>query len=265
MLVAKSGAAKKARPWIQRSNGTLLTQLSVNLNKLALLRNIRSGVVDLRRAATICIEAGARGITLHPRPDQRHARYSDVYDMAALVAEHDGIEINIEGNPVPEFLSVVRQAHPTQCTLVPDAPDALTSDHGWDLETNAAQLMPIIAELKGEGIRVSLFLDPDLQQIHRAAELGVDRVELYTEPYARAANVGDAHDALIPYVKAAREASRCSLGLNAGHDLNLENLGPFCRAVPGVLEVSIGHALIGDALTMGLDAAVRSYVEVLGR
>lgn len=240
-----------------------MTQLSVNLNKLALLRNIRAGVVDLRRAAVICIDAGARGITLHPRPDQRHARYSDVYEMADLVAAHEGIELNIEGNPTPEFLSVVRQAQPTQCTLVPDAPDALTSDHGWDLETSASDLLPIIASLKDKGIRVSLFLDPDLRQIQLAAGLGADRVELYTEPYARAVSVGDAHDVLEPYVAAAREASRWSLGLNAGHDLNLENLGRFCRAVPGVLEVSIGHALIGDALAMGLDAAVRRYVAVL--
>ncbi|HEY6923205.1 MAG TPA: pyridoxine 5'-phosphate synthase [Steroidobacteraceae bacterium] len=240
-----------------------MTQLSVNLNKVALLRNIRSGVVDLRRAASVCIDAGARGITLHPRPDQRHARYSDVYDMAAFVAEREGVELNIEGNPIPDFLSVVCQARPAQCTLVPDAPDALTSDHGWDVETSAAYLQPIIAELKGRGIRVSLFLDPDLRQIQRAAGLGVDRIELYTEPYARAADSGDANDALMTYAAAAREASLGGLGVNAGHDLNLENLGPFCRAVPGVLEVSIGHALIGDALSMGLDAAVRSYVAVL--
>jgi len=235
----------------------------VNLNKVALLRNLRAGVVDLARAANICINAGAHGITLHPRPDQRHARYSDVYEMAALVAERGNIELNVEGNPLPEFLSVVRRVRPAQCTLVPDAPDALTSDHGWDLETCAEQLRPIIAELRGLAIRVSLFVDPDPRLIQLASELGADRIELYTEPYARAASEGNAHDSLVTYAAVAREAGRFALGTNAGHDLNLDNLGAFCSAVPGVLEVSIGHALITDALMVGLDAAVRSYVAVL--
>jgi len=240
-----------------------MTKLSVNLNKVALLRNARNiGIPSVTKAAQICISAGAHGITVHPRPDERHARPSDVYELAALLAATPNVELNVEGNPFPKFMEIVREVRPTQCTLVPDHPEAFTSDHGWNLSEDGKWLKPIIEELKASGIRVSLFMDSDGAQIQSAKETGADRIELCTEPYA-AAYGGDKAEAVFEqFASAARMAQEAGLGVNAGHDLNLENLSKFC-SIPNVLEVSIGHALISDALEMGLFNAVRAYLEAL--
>ena len=242
-----------------------MTKLSVNLNKIALLRNTRSiGIPSVLRAAEQCIAAGAQGITVHPRPDQRHIRTSDVYELAALLKRFPAIEFNIEGNPFPEFLEIVHNVQPTQCTLVPDSPDQPTSDHGWSLATDGVRLRPIVAELRSLGARVSLFMDADTAEWTLARDLGADRVELYTEPYA-AAFLGPDRDAVFQrFARAAAAAQSAGLGVNAGHDLNLHNLGKFVE-IPGILEVSIGHALVADALDMGLPAAVRAYLRVLGK
>lgn len=234
-----------------------MTSLSVNLNKIALMRNSRnSGIPSVTRAAMICVDAGADGITVHPRPDERHIRRSDVYDLKEMLS----VEFNIEGNPLePKFLDLVREVRPTQCTLVPDARDQLTSDHGWDLQTQSETLRGLIADLKSLGIRVSLFLDADPSQMALAKVVGADRIELYTGPYAEEFHSGDGAAALARYAAAARAALDAGLGVNAGHDLNLDNLGPFLEHVPGVLEVSIGHALIADALELGLAETVRRY------
>lgn len=239
-----------------------MTNLSVNLNKVALVRNTRNlEIPSVTKAAKICMEAGAHGITVHPRPDQRHIRPSDVYDLANILT----VEFNIEGNPFqPPFMDIVREVKPTQCTLVPDAPDTFTSDHGWDLAAHGHRLIPIIDELKKLGIRVSLFMDTDPTQIQRAKDLGGDRIELYTEPYAAAFTRGDVEAVFQEYVIAAQTAQNCGLGINAGHDLNLQNLGKFC-SIPNILEVSIGHALIADALEMGLSSAVKAYLQVLSQ
>ncbi len=238
-----------------------MTRLSVNLNKVALLRNARDiGIPSVIEAGQTCIEAGAHGLTVHPRPDERHTRPSDVYDLADLLAETPSVEYNIEGNPfLGHFMELVREVEPTQATLVPDDPGARTSDHGWAVEVHAERLRPIVEELNARGIRVSLFMDPDPDQIAHAARLGVDRIELYTEPYAKAHAHGAFDDVLAQYARAAASAPAMGLGVNAGHDLNLENLPAFC-AIPGILEVSIGHALIADALKMGLNAAVKAYL-----
>lgn len=237
-----------------------MTNLSINLNKVALLRNTRNlGIPSVTRAAKICIEAGAHGITVHPRPDQRHIRPADVYALAEMLT----VEFNIEGNPFqPRFMEMVRQLKPTQCTLVPDAPDTFTSDHGWDLAEDRQRLLPIIQELRNLGVRVSLFMEADPEQIHRAREIGAERIELYTEPYAAAFQRGDVEPVFQHYAIAAQTAQALGLGVNAGHDLNLQNLGKFC-SIPGILEVSIGHALIADALEMGLSMAVKAYLQVL--
>lgn len=237
-----------------------MTNLSVNLNKVALVRNTRNlEIPSVTKAAKICIEAGAHGITVHPRPDQRHIRPGDVYDLAKMLT----VEFNIEGNPFqPPFMDIVREVKPTQCTLVPDAPDTFTSDRGWDLATDASRLVPIVDELKKLGIRVSLFMDADSPDLQQAKDLGADRVELYTEPYAAAFEKGDVEAVFQKYVTAAQTAQNCGLGVNAGHDLNLENLGKFC-SIPNILEVSIGHALIADALEMGLSSAVKAYLQIL--
>jgi len=238
-----------------------MTKLSVNLNKVALLRNARTiGIPSVIRAAEICIEAGAHGITVHPRPDQRHIRIADVYQLVEMLT----VEFNIEGNPFyPQFLEIVRQVKPAQCTLVPDAAEAFTSDHGWNLAEHARRLSPIIRELQALGIRVSLFMDADdLTQIERASEIVADRIELYTEPYAMAFRNGEAETLLPIYALAAKKAQELGLGVNAGHDLNLQNLGKFCT-IPGLLEVSIGHALIAEALEMGLFKTVQEYLKVL--
>jgi len=243
-----------------------MTNLSVNVNKVALLRNSRNiGIPSVLEAARTCVEAGAAGITVHPRPDQRHIRPADVYELAEMLT----VEFNIEGNPFagpagtyPGFLPIVRKVKPTQCTLVPDVPGQLTSDHGWNLARDGERLVDILRELKGLGIRTSLFMDADARQMSLAAEIGADRVELYTEPYASAFARGDYQAELDRFSAAAAEAQKLSLGVNAGHDLNLDNLGTFC-AIPGILEVSIGHALICDALKVGLEATVKAYLRIL--
>jgi len=238
-----------------------MTRLSVNLNKVALLRNARTiGIPSVTRAAEICIAAGAHGITVHPRPDQRHIRFIDVYELAAMLT----VEFNIEGNPFyPHFLEIVRKVKPAQCTLVPDAAKAFTSDHGWNLAEHGRRLLPIIQELKALGIRASLFMDADdLGQIERASEIGADRIELYTEPYATAFRNGEAEKSFPFYARTAKLAQKLGLGVNAGHDLNLQNLGKFCT-IPGILEVSIGHALIAEALEMGLHKTVQEYLKIL--
>ncbi len=239
-----------------------MTNLSVNLNKVALVRNTRNlEIPSVTKAAKICMEAGAHGITVHPRPDQRHIRPSDVYDLAKILT----VEFNIEGNPFqPPFMDIVREVKPTQCTLVPDAPDTFTSDHGWDLVTDAHRLISVIDELKKLGIRVSLFMDADSTQFQQAKDLGADRIELYTEPYAAAFAQGDVEAVFRLYATAAQTAQNCGLGINAGHDLNLQNLRKFC-SIPNILEVSIGHALIADALEMGLSSAVKAYLQILSQ
>jgi len=238
-----------------------MTKLSVNLNKVALIRNTRPiGIPSVIDAARTCMRAGVDGITVHPRPDQRHTKPSDVYELAEILT----VEFNIEGNPFPHFMEMVHKVKPTQCTLVPDAPDAFTSDHGWDLSEHGERLRPIIQELKDLGIRTSLFMDPDLDQIQRAKEVGADRIELYTEPYARAFREGDVEPVFQQYARAAEKAQQIGLGVNAGHDLNRENLGKFC-SIPGILEVSIGHALIADALEMGLFKTVQEYLKILSQ
>jgi pyridoxine 5-phosphate synthase len=240
-----------------------MTRLSVNINKVATLRNTRAiGIPSVTRAAELCIAAGAHGITVHPRPDERHIRPGDVHDLATLLKKHPGVEYNIEGNPFPEFMELVRQVKPTQATLVPDSPDAVTSDQGWNVEQDRARLTSVIEELHAVGARVSLFMDADSDQWTLARSIGADRVELYTEPYAAAHARGDGAAAWKVFASAAKQAQAAGLGVNAGHDLNLQNLGEFVK-IPGILEVSIGHALIADALEMGLPAAVRAYLDVL--
>ncbi|MFA5239765.1 MAG: pyridoxine 5'-phosphate synthase [Phycisphaerae bacterium] len=239
-----------------------MTKLSVNLNKIALLRNQRDiGVPDVLRSAETVIKAGAHGITVHPRPDERHIRYADVYELAKMTT----VEFNIEGNPfLGRYMEVVSEVRPSQATLVPDTPEANTSDHGWDLKTDGKKLAPIIKNLKALGVRVSLFMDADAGGIAEAGEVGADRIELYTEPYASAFRDGEGLDEILQRcADSARVADKAGLGVNAGHDLNLDNLGKFIARVPGVLEVSIGHALIADSLEMGLYEAVKEYLKIL--
>lgn len=239
-----------------------MTLLSVNVNKVALLRNSRGAdLPSVTKAAQTAVENGAHGITVHPRPDARHIRYQDVHDLKAML----DVELNVEGNPTPEFMDLVCDVAPAQCTLVPDDPGQLTSDHGWDLERDGAGLLSVIKRLKEGGIRVSLFMDPVPGNIALASEAGADRVELYTESYAKAFAAGDADRVLDEYIAAAAAAEASGLGVNAGHDLNLKNLGPFIAAIPVWAEVSIGHALFCEALYDGLATTVRSYVEVLRR
>ena len=244
----------------------MTTTLSVNVNKVALVRNTRHlGIPSVVRAAQICLQAGAHGITVHPRPDGRHIRAGDVTDVAALLKDWPGREFNIEGNPTQNLLEHVRRARPAQCTFVPDSEDQFTSDHGWDLADAATReaLRPLIAQAKEQGARVSLFLDPDPALMPAAREVGADRVELYTEPYAAVWAGGDAAaraQSLACYAQAARAALDAGLAVNAGHDLNRDNLTAFLRAAPGVAEVSIGHALMADALELGYAATVRAYL-----
>ena len=239
-----------------------MTRLSVNLNKIALLRNSRNiGIPSVIQAAKLSIEAGAQGITVHPRPDQRHIRTLDVYELADFLGGYPKVEFNIEGNPFPEFMEIIKRVQPTQCTLVPDSPDAATSDHGWNLDEEKARLGPIIAQIRSLSIRVSLFMDAESNQWRNASELGADRVELYTQPYAEAFARNE-YDVFATFARAANNAQSAGLGVNAGHDLNLQNLAQFCR-IPGILEVSIGHALVADALEIGLANAVRAYLRVL--
>jgi pyridoxine 5-phosphate synthase len=246
-----------------------MTLLSVNVNKIAVLRNSRGGLapaVDI--AAHACVAAGAGGITVHPRPDQRHIRPDDVRALAALCAGR--VEFNIEGNGFappregyPGLLALVTETQPTQCTLVPDNDAQITSDHGFDLSADAARLKPVIAELKSCGVRVSLFVDADAPDIARAAELGADRVELYTGPYAEAFARGDHARELDACARAAERARGAGLGVNAGHDLNQANLGALKRAIPFLAEVSIGPALISEALYAGLAPTIQAYLTIL--
>ncbi|MEL7084705.1 MAG: pyridoxine 5'-phosphate synthase [Cyanobacteria bacterium J06597_1] len=241
------------------------TQLSVNINKVALLRNSRNfGIPSVTKAARMVLDAGAYGVTVHPRPDERHIRYADVYDIDAILkADYPTAEFNIEGNPfLGRFMEVVLDVKPTQATLVPDDPNAFTSDHGWDIQKDGDRLRPILKQLQDLGIRVSLFMDPDPDQIRLAGELGAERIELYTEPYATAHREGNVDDSWNTYAEAAKVAREVGLDLNAGHDLNLDNLAKFCK-IPGILEVSIGHALTADALEMGMPEAVRRYLAIL--
>ena len=241
-------------------------KLSVNLNKVALLRNQRDvGYPSVVDAARMVVAAGAHGITVHPRPDERHIRKSDVTELAALVAGLAGVEYNIEGHPSEGFIALIAAVRPTQVTLVPDAPDQRTSDHGWDLQQDADRLAGVIAALKRSGARISLFMDPDPAAIGGAAKVGAERIELYTGPYAEAFAGGQAAMALRRYAQAAQAAEDAGLGVNAGHDLNLDNLPPFCEALPQLAEVSIGHAITADALRLGFSAAVEAYLRAIRR
>jgi pyridoxine 5-phosphate synthase len=235
--------------------------LSVNVNKVALLRNTRHlGIPSVTRAAELCLQAGAQGITVHPRPDERHIRASDVHELAALLKAWPHAEFNIEGNPTHNLMELVRTLRPHQATFVPDSVEQFTSDHGWSLPQDGERLAPLIAECRALGVRVSLFMDPLPEAMPLAAALGADRVELYTEPYAAAHGQAGQAEQLARYAAAARAALAAGLGVNAGHDLNRNNLSDFLRAVPGVQEVSIGHALIADALELGYSATVGAYL-----
>ena len=233
-----------------------MTRLSVNINKIATIRNARGGnLPDVTKAALNIERFGAEGITVHPRPDERHIRYSDVREIRPLIRT----EFNIEGNPIPSFIDLVSEVVPDQVTLVPDAHDAITSNAGWDTLRHREFLTEVIARFKALGIRTSVFVDPVPEMVAGAKACGADRVELYTAAYAEEYAAGR-EKAIAPYLAAAEEARRVGLGLNAGHDLNLENLEYFIRTIPWTDEVSIGHALISDALYMGLEATVRAYL-----
>lgn len=241
-----------------------MTRLSVNVNKIALLRNSRtSGIPSVVRLAEIALEAGAHGITVHPRPDGRHIRPQDVRELAELVRARPSIEYNIEGNPFHQVIDLVREVRPHQCTLVPDDPAAFTSDHGWDLGKDARRLTPLISELHDLNVRVSLFMDPVAGDMAAARATGADRIELYTESYAKAHGTAQQDASLTAYIAAAQAALEVGLGINAGHDLDRDNLPAFIRAVPGVAEVSIGHALTSDALQFGMAEAVHRYLDAI--
>lgn len=234
-----------------------MTRLSVNINKIATVRNARGGnMPDVEKAAVDCENFGAEGITVHPRPDERHIRYSDVRLIKPLIHT----EFNIEGNPIPSFIELVEEVVPAQVTMVPDAADAITSNAGWDTIRNEAFLTEMCREFKARRIRTSIFVDPDPKMVEGAARCGADRVELYTAAYAEDYPSGR-EAAIAPYLKAAQAARECGLGLNAGHDLNLDNLSYFIRTIPWTDEVSIGHAIICDALYMGLEKTIRAYLE----
>jgi len=239
--------------------------LSVNVNKVALLRNTRHlGIPSVRRAATQCLEAGAQGITVHPRPDGRHIRAEDVTELAALLRQWPQAEFNIEGNPFDNLMAFVREHRPHQATFVPDAPGQFTSDHGWAV-ADLPRVAPLVAEARALGVRVSLFMDPDPAAMAAVAAIGADRIELYTEPYAAAHGAPQQAAEVERYAVAAHGALALGLGINAGHDLNRANLTDFLRAVPGVQEVSIGHALIADALELGYTETVRDYQRCIQR
>lgn len=236
-----------------------MTKLSVNINKVATIRNARGGNnPDVLQAALDCEKFGAQGITVHPRPDERHIRYSDVRAIRPLLKT----EMNIEGNPIPKFVDIVMEVRPTQVTLVPDAEDQITSNHGWDTKANRTFLTDVIGRFKEAGIRTSVFIDADPEMAFAAKQCGADRVELYTEPYASGYPVCR-EEAIKPFIEAAEAVRETGLGLNAGHDLSLANLHYFHRNIPWTDEVSIGHALICDALYMGLHAAIQAYLECL--
>jgi pyridoxine 5-phosphate synthase len=245
-----------------------MTALSVNLNKLALLRNSRGhNQPDIKHYTERFIELGVQGITIHPRPDERHIKQQDAHDLAALLKKYPKVEFNIEGYPSEDFLHLVETCNPTQCTLVPDAEDQLTSDHGWDFTQHLEKLKPIIERLKNSGIRVAVFLDPDLEQVRLAAQSGTDRIELYTEEFASEfseepsgslAGKGT-EETLEKYRQAAVLAQELGLGVNAGHDLNLQNLPSFL-SIPAILEVSIGHALIIECINRGIENVIADYL-----
>ena len=243
------------------------TLLSVNLNKVALVRNTRHlGIPSVTRAATLCLQAGAAGITVHPRPDARHIRADDVRELQALLrADWPQAEYNIEGNPFHNLMDFVRELRPDQATFVPDSEGQFTSDHGWNLAADGERVRPLIAEAKALGVRVSLFMDADPQAMPLAKAVGADRVELYTEPYAAAWGTPQQDAVLARFAAAARAAQDAGLGVNAGHDLSRDNLPAFLQAVPGVLEVSIGHALVADALELGYAETVRQYLAAIER
>lgn len=246
-----------------------MTALSVNVNKIAVLRNSRGGAEpSVLKAAQTAIAAGAHGITVHPRPDQRHITPGDVLALARLCREH-GVEYNIEGNPFapargsyPGLMELIRQTRPTQATLVPDGDGQLTSDHGFDLRKDADSLLPYIRQLKELGVRISVFMDAGSPDLALAKQLDIERIELYTGPFAEQFDRGDAAPALTMCRQSALQAQALGIGVNAGHDLSQENLGLFLASVPNVLEVSIGHALIGEALYDGLDATVKNYLAI---
>jgi pyridoxine 5-phosphate synthase len=243
-----------------------MTALSINLNKIALIRNSREGnYPSVIEHAKTCIDCGVDGITVHPRPDQRHIRPDDVRQLAALTRPLDKVEFNIEGNPFadalgsyPGLIALVQETQPDQCTLVPDADNQLTSDHGFDLTQQAEKLAPIIEHIKAMDVRVSLFMDPDLQQIKLASEVGADRIELYTGPYAAAWGSNQLETLFQQHLEAANLATSLGMGVNAGHDLNLDNLAKFAT-IPDLLEVSIGHAFTVDSIHMGMVSALKAY------
>ena len=242
------------------------TALSVNVNKVALLRNTRHlGIPSVTRAATQCLQAGAAGITVHPRPDERHIRAHDVTDLAAVLKEWPDREYNIEGNPTQNLMDFIRTVKPHQATFVPDSETQSTSDHGWVFPQDAARLKPLIDECHSLGVRVSLFMDPIPEQMARVKALGANRVELYTETWASAVGTPSAAAVLAQFTSTAQAALAAGLGINAGHDLNTQNLIAFLQAVPGVAEVSIGHALIADALELGYTAAVQAYLNCIDK
>lgn len=233
-----------------------MTRLSVNINKIATIRNARGGnMPDVTKAALDCERFGAEGITVHPRPDERHIRYSDVREIRPLITT----EFNIEGNPIPSFIDLVMEVVPDQVTLVPDAHDAITSNAGWDTIRNRNFLTEVCKEFRSKGIRTSIFVDPIPEMAEGAATCGCDRVEMYTESYAAMFHKCR-EEAIAPFIRTAETARRCGLGLNAGHDLNLENLEYFIRNIPWTDEVSIGHAVICDALYMGLEQTIQAYI-----
>jgi pyridoxine 5-phosphate synthase len=242
------------------------TALSINLNKVALVRNTRHlGIPSVTRAADLCLRAGAQGITVHPRPDARHIRAQDVHDLHVMLEAWPKVEFNIEGNPFHNLMDFVRELKPHQATLVPDAEGQFTSDHGWNMPADAKRLKPIIDEAHSLGVRVSLFMDPLPGAMRAVKDVGADRIELYTEGYARAFGTSQQDEVLRPYTETARAALALGLGVNAGHDLNRDNLATFLRAVPGVSEVSIGHAFIADALELGYEATTRAYLAGIAR
>jgi len=237
------------------------TALSVNVNKVALLRNSRHlDIPDVVHAARLCLQAGAQGITVHPRPDERHIRAADVYALATLMKQWPQAEFNIEGNPFHNLMGFVREVRPKQCTFVPDSEGQFTSDHGWNLAVDSERLKPLIDECHQLSVRVSLFMDADADNMVRAKAIGADRVELYTEPYAAAHGTLQQAEQLVRFSVAAQAAHGVGLGVNAGHDLSRSNLADFLKAVPHVGEVSIGHALIGDALEFGYAETVKRYL-----
>ncbi len=236
-----------------------MTKLSVNINKIATLRNSRGGdMPNVVQFAKDVQRFGAEGVTIHPRPDERHIRYQDAYDLKPVVHT----EYNIEGNPIPKFLDMVLEIKPTQVTLVPDADDAITSTAGWNTIKHKDFLVEVIQEFKSKGIRTSIFVDPDMKQIEGAKETGADRIELYTEAFAHQYGLGN-KDAIKPYTECAELAGRLGIGINAGHDLSLDNIQFFKENIPGLLEVSIGHALISESLYLGIENVINMYLHKL--